>query len=265
MAANSSNDDPLGTGMCGRPPGAISTYRAKIGALALDGTSTSRTDRRRRRRKTAWPSAARTLATQLHSPSIDTRYQWPSTSAMPRGNDVVLPDTRPGTSKVTHRLDKSPAPKTRPQNLANQRASAFPRPPEYMSRARSLEIGQRGISGGRHFCRAGASPSRVETRPQTHCPSRHAPSIGRKVLDLGKSSIGQGTCGWTTQSAWRNADRSVRAQPSTPEFRITWSTGRRMLYGILGPVPKRTMSCACSPSRSSHRSNSGLSVATSMG
>ena len=54
------------------------------------------------------------LDAQLHSPSIDTKYQRPSMSAMPSGNDVTLPDVRPGTSSITHRLGSNPAPKTRP-------------------------------------------------------------------------------------------------------------------------------------------------------
>lgn len=60
-----------------------------------------------------------------------------------------LPDLRPGTSNVTQRRESNPAPKIRPQNRANQRASTSPRRPAYMERARSSGIGQRGISGAR--------------------------------------------------------------------------------------------------------------------
>jgi len=83
------------------------------------------------------------LRTQLHSPSIDTRYQRPATSAIPSGTRIVLPVRRPGTSSVTQRRGNKPSAKARPQNLAYHFAVSLPRPPTYISRAARSLTGQR--------------------------------------------------------------------------------------------------------------------------
>ena len=70
----------------------------------------------------------------------------------------MSPDTRPGTSSVTQRRGNSPAPNNRPQNRANQRASEFARPPTYISRARSSEIGHLGT----------CPPSNTSPRSSSH-------------------------------------------------------------------------------------------------
>jgi hypothetical protein len=49
--------------------------------------------------------AARTFSTQFtFSPSIDTRYRCPSTMATTTGSEIVRPDVRPVTSRVSIRL-----------------------------------------------------------------------------------------------------------------------------------------------------------------
>src|SRR5512144_1877832 len=52
-------------------------------------------------RKTALPSAVRTLRTHCDSPSMDARYRCPSTTVMTSGNETILPDFRPITSNAT--------------------------------------------------------------------------------------------------------------------------------------------------------------------
>src|ERR1035437_367299 len=123
--------------MCGRPPGTLSTYRRITGARSSPGTSTSLTARARRRRRVARPPATRTFRTQLHSPSIETMYHWPSTSAMPRGNRVTVPVRRPRTSSVTQRRGRRPRRNAMFQNHAYRRAVALPRPPTYIARSLS--------------------------------------------------------------------------------------------------------------------------------
>ena len=87
-------------------------------------------------------------------PSIGTRYQSPSQSAMPRGNRVVRPDRRPGTSRVTQRRGIRPRSNTRAQIRARRRAVASPRPslvhlPELLRRIQPPPAHPRLLPGGR--------------------------------------------------------------------------------------------------------------------
>src|ERR1035437_7236646 len=123
--------------MCGRPPGTLLTYCRITGARSSTGISTSLTGRARRRHRAARPPAARTFRTQLHSPSIETMYHWPPTSAMTRGNRVIRPVRRPRTSSVTQRLGRRPRWNAVFQNRAYRRAVALPRPPTYIARSLS--------------------------------------------------------------------------------------------------------------------------------
>src|SRR5689334_2455431 len=108
---------------------------------SASGSSTSRHRTARRRRMTASPSAARTFRTHWHrSPSIGTRYQRPSQSAIPSGKRRIRPDRRPVTSSVTQRLGRIPQSNTRAQQRENHRAVALPCPPAYMARRRSSEM-----------------------------------------------------------------------------------------------------------------------------
>ena len=76
---------------------------------------------------TARPPAARTFCTQWHrSPSMGTRYQRPSQSAIPSGKRRVCPDRRPVTSSVTQRLGRMPRSNTRAQHRENRRAAVLP-------------------------------------------------------------------------------------------------------------------------------------------
>jgi hypothetical protein len=99
-------------------------------------------------RRMTCPRAARTFCTQLHrSPSIDTRYHWSASLAMPRGKRVVRPERRPDTSSVTQRRGARPRLNTAAQIRASRRAVASAWPPEYMARSRSGEIAQVSIVG----------------------------------------------------------------------------------------------------------------------
>jgi hypothetical protein len=135
--SNASTGSCRSTVMCGRPPGTFWTYRLITAARSPTGTGTRRTRRAPRRRRVAAPPAARTFATQLHSPSMETRYHCPPTSAMPRGNRVTRPVRRPVTSRETQRLGRRPSPSALLQNRAYRRAVALPRPPTYIARSLS--------------------------------------------------------------------------------------------------------------------------------
>jgi len=118
-----------------------------IGGRALTGTSMSRHATARRCRSVARPPAARTFWTQLQrSPSIGTRYHWPSRSAIPSGKRTARPDRRPATSRVTQRSGASPRAKTPAHRRAKRRAVLPARAPGYMARSSSSEKGQMPIT-----------------------------------------------------------------------------------------------------------------------
>ena len=100
----------------GRAPGPARRPAPRRGG---PGPSRGRAARRRRR-----PS--RTLRVQAHSPSIDTAYQRPSTSASPSGKVRRRPETHPRTSRVAQRTWAEPArdrPTTRLVTSAGPRRS----------------------------------------------------------------------------------------------------------------------------------------------
>lgn len=100
--SNSANGASLFTGTWGRAPGARCRYAFKMGARCSAGTSSKWTSSRPCLWITALPPAARTLWTHCTcSPSIDTRYRCPLTTATTTGSETVRPDVRPVTSRVT--------------------------------------------------------------------------------------------------------------------------------------------------------------------
>lgn len=128
IVSNASTGSCRSTGICGRPPGTLLTYCLITAARSSAGTSKSLAARARRCRRVAQPPAARTFRTQLHSPSIETTYHWPPTSAMPKGNRVTAPVRRPRTSSVTQRRGRRPRRNALFQNHVYRRVVALPAP-----------------------------------------------------------------------------------------------------------------------------------------
>ncbi len=134
-ASQSSSDASWLSLKCGRPPGATAAYRRMIGARAATSTSWSITGSLRPRRRTAAPWAALTFFTQFAcSPSMDTRYSWPSQSAITTGNEMVRPLRRPGTSSLAARRGNRPTAKKMPDKRFCGRASQLGRPDRYIHR-----------------------------------------------------------------------------------------------------------------------------------
>src|SRR6185369_528950 len=112
-----------------------------MGARWSAGTSSSWISSRAPLRRTALPPDARTLRTHCtSSPSIDTRYRRPSTTAMTTGSERVRPDVRPATSNVTRKLGATPVEATAADALLRILAIQFCRRPRYNHRLKPLRV-----------------------------------------------------------------------------------------------------------------------------
>src|SRR5258708_6686393 len=112
-----------------------------MGARWSAGTSSRWTSSRPPLRSTALPPAARTFWTHgTFSPSIDTTYRCPSTTATTTGSETVRPDLRPITSKVTYRLDATPDETTAAHALFSILAIQLDRCPRYNHLLKSLRV-----------------------------------------------------------------------------------------------------------------------------
>src|SRR5258708_26518166 len=112
-----------------------------MGARWSAGTSSRWTSSRPPLRSTALPPAARTFWTHCtFSPSIDTTYRCPSTTATTTGSETVRPDSRPITSKVTYRLDATPDETTAPHALFSILAIQLDRCTRYNHLLQSLQV-----------------------------------------------------------------------------------------------------------------------------
>jgi hypothetical protein len=146
----------------------------------------------------------------LHSPSIETTYRWPPTSAIPRGNWVILPVRRPGTSSVTQRRGRRTMRNALFQNHPYRRAVALPRPRPRPSPAacRTAACAQRSLSRVGTLSFAQVSHSLEPARSQTYgCLGWRPADV--EAAELRRSPPLAGSSPWTApQSRPRTADKT---------------------------------------------------------